>query len=74
MSLKSTTLSTTLPILDHGRPAFIGAVLKALAIWRERQQLNELDAHRLDDLGLSQTDVKQETNRPFWDAPNRWLR
>jgi uncharacterized protein YjiS (DUF1127 family) len=74
MSLKSTTFTASFPLPTRTRPAFLSAALKALSIWRERQQLKELDAHLLDDLGLSRLDVELETKRPVWDAPNRWTR
>ena len=74
MSLKSSTFPTRFPLATRTRPALLGTVLKALSIWRERQQLKDLDAHLLQDLGLSMTDVEMETKRPIWDAPNRWMR
>lgn len=74
MSLKSTTFPTRFPLPTHASPALLGTILKALSIWRERQQLKDLDAHLLDDLGLTNTDVEMETKRSVWDAPNRWMR
>lgn len=47
---------------------------RALAVWRQRRQLAQLDANRLDDLGLSDRDALREANRPFWDVPDHWRR
>lgn len=74
MSLKSTALSTRFPLPTRTRPHLLRTMLKALSIWRERRQLQNLDTHLLEDLGLSRTDVEAETKRPVWDAPNRWMR
>jgi uncharacterized protein YjiS (DUF1127 family) len=43
-------------------------------IWKERRLLSVMDAHRLDDMGLSLTDAKEEARRAAWDAPERWRR
>lgn len=74
MSLKSHALNSGFPLPARTRPALLGTVLKALSIGRERKRLRDLDAHLLNDLGLSQADVELETKRPVWDAPNRWMR
>jgi uncharacterized protein YjiS (DUF1127 family) len=34
----------------------------------ERQALAALEAHRLDDIGLTREDVARETAKPFWRA------
>jgi uncharacterized protein YjiS (DUF1127 family) len=39
---------------------------------RERVALSQLDAHRLDDLGLSPDQAQREANRPIWDVPSHW--
>lgn len=70
----TTTLPARFPLSAQTRPGLLTVVLKALSIWRERQHLQQLDAHLLNDLGLTRTDVEMETNRPIWDAPNRWTR
>ncbi|MEN0002479.1 MAG: DUF1127 domain-containing protein [Pseudomonadota bacterium] len=74
MPTKTVNLSTHFPLSGRARPGILGMVLKAYSIWRERQCLNTLDDHLLRDVGLTRNDVESETNRPIWDAPNRWMR
>lgn len=52
----------------------LAVLLKADGIWRERQKLARLDAHILNDIGISPEEAQAETRRGTWDAPNRWLR
>ena len=33
---------------------------------RDRQALDQLDAHMLHDIGLSRSDVEHEVSKPFW--------
>ncbi len=44
----------------------------ALAAWRQRRSLAALDAHRLEDLGISPADALREAGRPIWDVPANW--
>lgn len=46
----------------------------ALALWRQRRRLAVLDAHLLDDIGLTRGEALRESRRPVWDAPDHWLR
>lgn len=39
---------------------------------RERIALSQLDANRLDDLGLTRAQADREANRPIWDVPSHW--
>lgn len=41
----------------------------SLAVWRQRQHLARLDAHLLDDIGLSAREAATEIKRPLWDVP-----
>lgn len=64
--LSTSGLRYKLPVLRH---------LFALHdIWKERRRLSTLDAHRLEDMGLSLEDAKDEARRAAWDAPERWRR
>ena len=36
--------------------------------WRSRQQLADLDAHALADMGLSSNKAYRETQKSFWQA------
>ncbi|MEJ6392211.1 DUF1127 domain-containing protein [Gymnodinialimonas sp. 2305UL16-5] len=42
------------------------------AAWRQRRQLERLDARMLRDIGLTEADVHREMGRPLWDAPHPW--
>lgn len=35
---------------------------------RDRQALDQLDAHMLYDIGLSRADVEHEVSKPFWQS------
>ncbi|WP_298907810.1 DUF1127 domain-containing protein [uncultured Aliiroseovarius sp.] len=39
---------------------------------RERVALSQLDAHRLNDLGLTADEAQREASRPIWDVPSHW--
>jgi len=45
-------------------------ILEKLVIWQERaeqrQALDELNAHMLKDIGVSQSDAYREASKPFW--------
>jgi uncharacterized protein YjiS (DUF1127 family) len=47
-----------------------GALLKAVAVWRERarqrRQLAAMDDYLLKDIGLTRADVDHEAGKPFW--------
>ena len=57
-----------------GRLSVAGRIGLALAVWRQRRALAELPAERLEDLGLTEDDVRREVSRPMWDVPQHWLR
>ncbi|HID67559.1 MAG TPA: DUF1127 domain-containing protein, partial [Roseibacterium sp.] len=47
---------------------------RIFGVWRQRQQLSRLPAHRRDDIGVSTADVTREIQRPIWDVPQTWRR
>jgi uncharacterized protein YjiS (DUF1127 family) len=50
-------------------------MLKAvLATWRSRAHLKQLDAHLLNDVGLTAEEAKKEANSQIWQVPRHWLR
>ena len=46
----------------------------AVAIRRSRNDLRSLDAHLLEDVGVSASEAKKEAKRPVWDVPGHWIR
>lgn len=66
---------TTRIALGRRRRASLVTLLTAvLATARQRRQLAEMDADRLNDLGLTPTEALTEAVKPFWDVPNHWLK
>ncbi|MCK0142696.1 DUF1127 domain-containing protein [Aliiroseovarius sp. F20344] len=47
-------------------------VANMLETRRERQALAELDAYRLEDIGLTEAEAHREATRPLWDVPAHW--
>lgn len=69
--------SASLPRYATARPAATGlwaAIARMIALHRQRRQLAELDAHLLDDIGVSREDALTEAARPVWDAPAHWMK
>jgi uncharacterized protein YjiS (DUF1127 family) len=46
-----------------------GAFMRARRISREREELLEMSARMLADIGLSPGDAQMEGSRSFWDIP-----
>ncbi len=51
-----------------------GVLFAVLALARSRRALAELDDHMLADIGVTREAAGREAARPFWDAPDHWLR
>jgi uncharacterized protein YjiS (DUF1127 family) len=49
-------------------------LVAAIHLHRSRQSLRHLDAHLLQDIGLSRAQALTEADRPLWDAPAQWRR
>lgn len=58
------------------RPArpLLSRLLAWMALGRQRRRLALLDAHMLDDIGLTRDEARAEAARPVWDAPSHWMR
>ena len=70
--------SWTLPYTTgiHSRPfvslSRIGAgIMRMRAVHRQRQALARLDAHALDDIGLTAEAARLEARRAPWDLPRQ---
>ena len=73
MTAHSTNISLSYPRHALRKVGVFGVLLRAHAIWRERQQLASLDAHLLNDIGVTKEQADAEAERPVWDAPARWF-
>ena len=56
------------PVRRVGRVAF----RKMRALLKSRQALAELDAHLLEDIGVTRAQAEKEARRPLWDVPQNW--
>jgi len=56
------------------RHSAIGWLMTAMDVWRSRQQLNSLEPHMLEDIGIAPKNAKSEASRPIWDVPAHWLK
>lgn len=45
---------------------------RIIGVWRQRQHLDRLPEHMRRDIGLSDAEIAQETQRPLWDVPQTW--
>jgi len=45
-----------------------------LALRRHRRRLGDLDPYLLRDIGLTESEAREEGERPFWDVPGHWRR
>ena len=45
-----------------------------LTIRRHRRRLGGLDPNLLRDIGLTESEAREEAERPFWDVPRNWRR
>ena len=59
-------------MINHHGSGFFALISETLHVWRERQrarqQLAQLSARDLHDVGLSWSDVTYEAEKPFWRA------
>ena len=49
-------------------------IVAALRSRHSRRQLARLEAHQLEDIGLSRRTAEAESARPVWDVPAHWLK
>jgi uncharacterized protein YjiS (DUF1127 family) len=59
-------------MINHHGSGFFAQISETLHVWRERQrarqQLAQLSARDLHDVGLSWSDIAYEAEKPFWRA------
>jgi uncharacterized protein YjiS (DUF1127 family) len=66
------TFVTSSRVARSARPSLLKTVAHHLEAWRQRRALARLDDSRLEDLGLTREQVRAESKRGFWDAPQTW--
>lgn len=54
------------------RPGPFGTLLRYFDLHRQRRSLGRLDAHRLRDIGLTETQARTEARKALWSAPAHW--
>jgi uncharacterized protein YjiS (DUF1127 family) len=59
-------------MINHHGSGFFAQISETVHVWRERQrarqQLAQLSARDLHDVGLSWSDIAYEAEKPFWRA------
>jgi len=48
------------------------SLLTMMSVWRSRRALARLDAHALEDIGISAKRALTESSKPIWDVPATW--
>lgn len=56
------------------RKPLVALLLSLLATRKQRRALGELDADRLDDIGITSKEAQLESRKPIWDVPGHWMR
>ena len=68
------------PVIGRKRPQrprqqpHLRAVLDLVTLRRHRRRLGDLDPYLLRDIGVTESEAREEVERPFWDVPRHWLR
>lgn len=69
-----TLIDTALGRAHQAAPkaGFLARLNAAMALYRSRARLAELDPHHLNDIGLTKKEAHDEASRPVWDVPQTW--
>lgn len=66
------TIASATASPSFGLRSWVRRVRRAFALWversRQRRQLAELNDATLKDIGLTRSDVRIETEKPFWTS------
>jgi len=54
------------------RGSLFSFVAHAFSLSAQRANLANMDSTQLTDLGLTRTQARAESRRPFWDVPAGW--
>lgn len=63
-----------IPASPHRRPSLLARLFAMDSTFRERRSLRAMEAHRLRDTGLTETDAAIESSKPVWNVPHHWMR
>ena len=55
-------------MIRRQRRSFLALLLDIDATYRQRRALAEMNAVRLDDIGLTKSEAELEAQKPFWQA------
>jgi uncharacterized protein YjiS (DUF1127 family) len=66
------TQTVALSALASRSHSVLGRLYSALMVYRSRRDLARLDAHMLNDIGLTARQAEDEAARPVWDVPHTW--
>ncbi|QFS82300.1 hypothetical protein FIU97_05835 [Roseivivax sp. THAF40] len=58
--------------LPRHRQSLRARFARMVRLHSQRRALGALDAHLLQDIGVSAEDARIEAARPAWDAPDHW--
>ena len=53
-------------------PFSLSYLRRLMALRQQRLALRKLDAHQLNDLGISPRDAAIEAAKPIWNVPSHW--
>jgi len=56
------------------RPSLLQRLHDMLALRRHRRRLGDLDPWLLRDIGLTESEAREEGARGLWDVPGHWRR
>ena len=62
----------TRPERSPRRSGLLMRLASLRGLGRQRTRLSQLEAHMLEDIGVSEAEARKEARRPFWDAPATW--
>ena len=71
-NLVHTSSRTYAPSRPRAGRGFVATVLSLLSLQKSRHDLSKLDAHMLNDIGLTNYEAECEGKRPIWDVPTNW--